>query len=87
MYNPIGAALLVDVALYGADGAVVTYRLSIPVRARLTANVEALAPRFMATHGIVVRSVDGRGFVAAQTTFARDRTTLTTTRGLPAGGL
>lgn len=86
LYNPSTRALPVDVVLYGADGAVIRYRLSIPARARLTANVEMLAPRFMSTHGLVVRSLNGQGFVAEQTTFAHGRTTLATTQGLPTGG-
>jgi len=44
--------------------------------------VRRLAPGLTALHGVTLQSTDGQGFVAEQTVFAPDLTTLRTTQGL-----
>jgi len=82
IYNPAPATLAVDLTLYDAAGHTLTRRVYVPPTARYTFNVRQLAPRFAAVNGAVLQSVDGRGFVAEQTVFAPNRSTLRSTEGL-----
>ncbi len=50
--------------------------------ARYTLNVNTSIPGFSPSHGVVLASLNGLGFVAEQTVFAPNHTTLRSTQGL-----
>lgn len=76
------ATVPIDVTFFGTAGATVTKRIDVTPTARFTLNVNALVPGFDATHGAVLHSVSGLGFVAEQTVFAPNYSTLRSTPGL-----
>ena len=82
VYNPSAATVPIDVTFYGTAGATVTKRIDVTPTARFTLNVNALVPGFDATHGAVLHSLSGLGFVAEQTVFAPNYSTLRSTPGL-----
>ncbi len=82
LYNPSPFTLLVDVTLYDGGGRALTRRVNVPPTARATLDLRRLVPGFVASGGIVARSVDGRGFVAEQTTFMSDHSALSSTEGI-----
>ena len=82
VYNPSGVTEPIDVTFYGSNGALVTKRIEAPPTVRYTIDVGAFAPGFDPTHGASLRSVSGLGFVAEQTVFAPDHSTLRSTAAL-----
>ncbi len=82
LYNPSGVTVPVDATFYGSDGQTATRRVYVAPTARYNIDVNRLLPGFAPIHGAVVRSANGQGFVAEQTVFAPDHTTLRSTEGL-----
>ncbi len=81
-YNPSAAAIPVNVTLYGSDGRVRTRRVTLPAGQRFTLDVGQTFRGLATDHGLTVQSLDGQGFVAEQSVFAPDHTTLYSTQGL-----
>ena len=82
LYNPSPSAVPVNVTFYDVNDRSVTRRVIIPARARYTLNVGGLALGLSAINGAVLQSTNGQGFVAEQTVFAPDHSSLQSTEGL-----
>jgi len=82
LYNPSPAAVPVNVTFYDVNDRSATRRVIIPARARYTLNVGGLALGLSAINGAVLQSTNGQGFVAEQTVFAPDHSSLQSTEGL-----
>ncbi len=82
LYNPSLSAIPVDVTFYDVNDRSVTRRVVIPARARYTINVGGLALGLSTVNGAVLQSANGQGFVAEQTVFAPDHSSLQSTEGL-----
>jgi hypothetical protein len=82
IYNPSAATIPIDATFYGADGARTTKRIDVAPTARYTMNVNTAIPGFSPSHGVALASLNGLGFVAEQTVFAPNHTTLRSTQGL-----
>jgi len=82
VYNPSGVTVPIDATFYGSNGALVTKRIEAPPTVRYNIDVGAFVPGFDPTHGASLRSVSGLGFVAEQTVFAPDHSTLRSTAAL-----
>ena len=82
LYNPSPSAVPVNVTFYGIDDHSVIRRVVIPARARYTLNVNGLALGLSTVNGAVLQSANGQGFVAEQTVFAPDHSSLQSTEGL-----
>jgi hypothetical protein len=80
IYNPSPATIPIDATFYGPDGKPATRRITVPPTVRYTLDVNALG--ITGVHGTVLRSANGQGFVAEQTTFAPNHSTLRSTQGL-----
>jgi hypothetical protein len=81
LYNPSSRTATVNVVFYGSNGKMVTRRVSVPATARYTLNVNQLGRTLAPLHGVVVRSANEQGFVAEQTLFAPNHSTLYSTQG------
>ena len=82
LYNPSAVTIPVDATLYGTNGITATKRIDVPPTVRFNVNVNTLIPGFAPLHGVVLRSASNQGFVAEQTIFAPDHSTLRSTQGL-----
>ncbi len=82
VYNPSATTVPIDVTAYGSDGRTLTQRIAVPPTVRYNIDVGRLFPGLAAQHGIVLTSASGAGFVAEQTVFAPDHSTLRSTQGL-----
>ncbi len=82
VYNPSATTVPIDVTAYGSDGRMLTQRIAVPPTVRYNIDVGRLFPGLAAQHGIVLTSASGTGFVAEQTVFAPDHSTLQSTQGL-----
>jgi len=83
LFNPGTRSIPVRVTVYDADGRTHRATVTLTPRDRYTLDVERTFHGLTAARGDVVESMDGRGFVAEQTVFAPDHTTLRSTGGLP----
>src|SRR5579883_921392 len=81
IYNPSPKAVSIDATFYGSDGSTATKRLDVPPTVRYNVNVNALMSGLTAQHGIVLKSANGLGFVAEQTIFAPNFSSLSTSEG------
>jgi len=82
LYNPSARRIPVDVTVYEANGRTVSRRIYLAPQVRDTLDMSRAVGRITGPHGTVLRSANGVGFVAEQTVFAPDRTTLRSTQGL-----
>jgi len=82
VYNPSATTVPIDVTAYGSDGRMLMQRIAVPPTVRYNIDVGRLFPGLAAQHGIVLTSASGAGFVAEQTVFAPDHSTLQSTQGL-----
>ena len=82
LYNPSSKTAEVNAVFYGSNGKTVTKHVSVPATARYTLNVNQLGRSVAPLHGVVLRSANGQGFVAEQTHFAPNRSTLNSTQGV-----
>ncbi|MDQ2831351.1 MAG: hypothetical protein M3Y74_20175, partial [Chloroflexota bacterium] len=72
----------IDVNLYGSDGRHVVKQVSVPPTVRYNINVNTLVPGFAPIHGAILQSPSEQGFIAEQTIFAPNYSTLRSTQGL-----
>ena len=82
LYNPSARTIAVEVTLYGSDGRTLTTRIFVPATVRYTLDVGRVFAGRTGTYGATLRSVTGAGFVAEQTVFAPNHSTLQSTQGL-----
>jgi hypothetical protein len=82
LYNPSAVTIPVDATFYGTNGLTATRRIDVPPTVRFNVNVNTLIPGFAPLHGVVLQSASDEGFVAEQTIFAPDHSTLRSTQGL-----
>jgi hypothetical protein len=82
VYNPSAATVPIDVTFYGADHATVPKRIYVTPTARYNINVNTFVPGFDASHGAILQSASGLGFVAEQTVFAPNYSSLRSTQAL-----
>lgn len=82
VYNPSAATVPIDVTFYGPGHTSITKRIEVPPTVRFNINVNTFVPGFNATHGAVLQSVSGLGFVAEQTVFAPNYSSLRSTPDL-----
>jgi hypothetical protein len=82
LYNPSAVTIPVDATFYGTNGLTATKRIVVPPTVRFNVNVNTLIPGFAPLHGVVLQSASDEGFVAEQTIFAPDRSTLRSSQGL-----
>ncbi len=85
LFNPSSSAVPVEVTGYEATGRVVTARVVVAAGARATLDLRRIFRGATGLDGVVARSVDGHGFVAEQTVFAADHSSLESTQGLVIG--
>ena len=81
LYNPTAKAIPVAVTFYGSDGRGQHRIVLLPANARLTLDVQRLAPGLAGIHGVTLESANGQGFITEQTMFGRDLTSLSSTQG------
>jgi len=81
IYNPSARTAIVDATGYGANGRMMTRRFSVRPTTRATVDVNRSFAGLAAQHGIVLRAANGQGFVAEQTLFAPNFSTLDSTQG------
>jgi hypothetical protein len=82
LYNPSAVTIPVDATFNGSDGKTVTKRVVVPPTVRYNIDVNTLIPGFAPLHGAVLQSANNEGFVAEQTIFAPNHSTLRRTQGL-----
>ena len=82
VYNPSATTVPINVTAYGSNGSILTKSIAVPPTVRYNIDVGQLFPGLTAQHGIVLTSASGAGFVAEQTVFAPDHSTLQSTQGL-----
>jgi hypothetical protein len=82
VYNPSATTVPIDIVAYGSDGRTLTQRIAVPPTVRYNIDVSQVFPGLAPQHGIVLQSANGTGFVAEQTVFAPDHSTLRSTQGL-----
>lgn len=82
LYNPLTTTVPITATFYDAGGRVAIKKLSVSPMTRYTLNVEKLLPALSPSHGVVLESPPGFPFVAEQTVFALDYSTLRSTAGL-----
>jgi len=82
LFNPSAGRIAVDATLYPSEGRAVTRQVFVAARGRATLDVRGLFPHATSAHGIALRAIGGAGFVAEQTMFATDHSTLQSTQGL-----
>jgi len=83
LFNPGTQSMPVRVTVYDSDGRAHRVTVTLTPRDRYTLDVRRIFHGLTAARGETVESTDGRGFVAEQTVFAPDHTTLRSTEGLP----
>ncbi len=81
LYNPSPRAVGVTATFYGADGRLATARVTIAAHGRATLDVRRAAPGLAGLHGVTLAADGGQGFVAEQTVFAPNLSTLDSTQG------
>ena len=82
LYNPAAVTARVRATLYGTDGRTVQKDLSLEPNARATVDVGRAFGGARGLHGVTLVSLNGYGFIAEQTAFASNHTTLQSTQGL-----
>jgi hypothetical protein len=80
--NPSAAPVLVVVTLYGSDGRTVQQYVTLRPNMPSTLDVGRSFPGATGVHGVSVTSVNGDGFLAEQTVFAANGSTVQRTPGL-----
>jgi hypothetical protein len=80
--NPSAATVHVVVTLYGSDGRTAQQHMTLPPHGQSTLDVGRSFPRATGVHGVRVMSINGDGFLAEQTVFAANGSTVQRTAGL-----
>ena len=83
LFNPGTQSMPVRVTVYDVDGRTHRTTVTLTPRDRYTLEVGRTFRSLTAARGETVESTDGRGFVAEQTVFAPDHSTLRSIEGLP----
>ena len=81
LFAPSPAPMPIDVTFFGKNGKVIHERISVPPWTRYNIHVNDVAG-LTGFHGVTLHSINGRGFIAEQTIFTRDRRTLRSTQGM-----
>ena len=81
IYNTSAKTVDFDAIFHGDNGTVTTKRLAAAPGVRSTVNVNTLVPGVTAQHSVTLQAINKEGFVAEQTIFASDFSTLSTTEG------
>jgi len=81
IYNPSAKMVAVDATGYGSNGRMMTRRFYVQPTTRATIDVNRRFAGLAAQHGIVLSAANGQGFVAEQTIFAPNFSTLDSTQG------
>jgi hypothetical protein len=79
--NP-SATVRVVATLYGSDGRTAQQQVTLPPNGQSTLDVGRSFPRATGVHGVSVTSANGDGFLAEQTMFAANGSTVQRTQGL-----
>ncbi len=82
VYNPSAVAVPITATFYGPKGQTVRKQINVPPTVRYNINVNTLVPDFPAVHGAILHTDSPQGFVAEQTVFSPDHSTLRGTQGL-----
>jgi len=82
IYNPSARTVAIDATAYGSTGRMTTRRFDVAPTSRGTIDVNRSFRGVTAQHGFVLRAVNGLGFVAEQTVFAPNFSTLDSTQGV-----
>jgi len=82
IYNPSARTVAIDVTSYGSTGRMTTRRFDVAPTSRGTIDVNRRFRGVTAQHGFVLHAVNGLGFVAEQTVFAPNFSTLDSTQGV-----
>ncbi len=82
VYNPSAATVPIMATFYGPRGQTVQKQINVPPTIRYNINVNTLVPDFPAIHGTILHTDSPQGFVAEQTVFSPDHSTLRGTQGL-----
>jgi hypothetical protein len=80
--NPSVATVHVVVTLYGSDGRTVQQHVTLPPNGQATLDVGRSFPGATGVHGARVTSTNGDGFLAEQTMFASNGSTVQRSQGL-----
>jgi hypothetical protein len=72
----------VVVTLYGSDGRTVQQHVTLPPNGQATLDVGRSFPGATGVHGVRVTSTNGDGFLAEQTMFASNGSTVQRSQGL-----
>jgi len=81
LFNPSARSIPVGITFYGADGRTVERSVTLQPNQRATLDVRRLAPEVGASHGVTLLSRNGQGFIAEQTVFSSNLSTLDSTQG------
>ena len=81
LYNPSARTVAIDATSYGSNGRMTTRRFNVPPTTRVTVDVARMFRGLTVQHGFVLRAANGLGFVAEQTLFAPNFSTLDSTQG------
>ena len=82
LYNPAAVTVRVRAMLYGTNGRTVQEDIALGPNVRATVDVGRAFQGARGLHGVTLVSSNGYGFIAEQTGFASNRTTLQSTQGL-----
>ncbi len=82
LYNPAAVMVRVRATLYGTNGRTIQEDLVLGLNVRATVDVGRAFQGARGLHGVTLVSSNGYGFIAEQTEFASNRTTLQSTQGL-----
>ncbi len=82
LFNPGGKSIPVRITAYQSNGRPQTYAVTLRPHARGTYEIGRIFKGLSSARGETVRSTNGAGFVAEQTVFVPNHSTLRTTQGL-----
>jgi Family of unknown function (DUF5719) len=80
--NPSAATVRVVTTLYGSDGRTLQQQVTLSPHGQFTLDVGRSFPGATGVHGVRVTSINGDGFLAEQTVFAANGSTVQRTEGL-----
>jgi len=81
LYNSSARTVAINATGYGSNGRMTTKRFVVPPTTRVTIDVSRMFRGLTVQHGFVLRAANGLGFVAEQTLFAPNFSTLDSTQG------
>ena len=81
LYNPSPRTVDIVATVYGTNGQIMARHLYVPPTVQDIVDVKTLLSNLAMPHGITLRSTNGPGFIAEETSFALDYATLSATQG------